>query len=153
MLVLFLLLLLLANSSISLYEGSSELTASFAILVQPSQNPVKESIATSCVSEKTDSYCESFLYNQPSRKGDNRVWIFSSRFWIAASIVKWLCGCYWVASVMSDSLRLLALYSLPASSIPGVSAGKNTGVGFHTLLHGIFPIQGLNVHLFCLQHW
>ena len=71
--VLFLLLLLLANSSISLYEGSSELTASFAILVQPSQNPVKESIATSCVNEKTDSYCESFLYNQPPRKGDNRV--------------------------------------------------------------------------------
>ena len=53
----------LANSSISLYERSSELTASFAILFQPSQNPVKESIATSCVNEKTDSYCESFLYN------------------------------------------------------------------------------------------
>ena len=63
----------LANSSISLYERSSELTASFAILFQPSQNPVKESIATSCVNEKTDSYCESFLYNQPSRKGDNRA--------------------------------------------------------------------------------
>ena len=33
------------------------------------------------------------------------------------------------------------------------SPGKNTGVGCHTLLQGIFPTQGSNPHLFCLLHW
>ena len=35
-------------------------------------------------------------------------------------------------------------YSLPGFSVHGDSSGKNTGVGFHFLLHGIFPTQGLN---------
>ena len=26
-------------------------------------------------------------------------------------------------------------------------------MGFHFLLHGIFPTQGLNLHLLCLLHW
>ena len=34
--------------------------------------------------------------------------------------------------------------SLPGSSIHGDSPGKNTGVGCHALLQGIFPTQGLN---------
>ena len=61
-------------------------------------------------------------------------------------------------SVMSDSLwphglqpaRLLCLWNFP---------GKNTGVGCHFLLQGIFPTQGLNpglLHwrqaLYCLSH-
>ena len=36
------------------------------------------------------------------------------------------------------------------------SPGKNTGVGCHALLEdwkGIFPTQGLNLHLLCLLHW
>ena len=35
-------------------------------------------------------------------------------------------------------------YSLPGSSVHGDSSGKNTGVGCHFLLQGIFPTQGLN---------
>ena len=31
--------------------------------------------------------------------------------------------------------------------------GKNTGVGCHFLLQGIFPTQGSNSHLLCLLHW
>ena len=31
--------------------------------------------------------------------------------------------------------------------------GKNTGVGCHALLQGIFPIQGLNLALLHLLHW
>ena len=31
--------------------------------------------------------------------------------------------------------------------------GKNTGVGFHVLLQGIFPTQRLHPCLFCLLHW
>ena len=40
--------------------------------------------------------------------------------------------------------------SLPAES-PGKP--KNTGLGCHFLLQGIFPSQGLNLHLLCLLHW
>ena len=34
--------------------------------------------------------------------------------------------------------------SLPGSSAPGDSPGKNSGVDFHALLQGIFPTQGSN---------
>ena len=39
--------------------------------------------------------------------------------------------------------------SPPDSSVHG----KNTGVGFPTLLQEIFPTQGLNPHLLYLLHW
>ena len=35
-------------------------------------------------------------------------------------------------------------YSLPGSSVHEDSPGKNTGVGSHALLQGIFPIQSSN---------
>ena len=58
--------------------------------------------------------------------------------------------CVWsVASVVSDSLRHYGLY--PARLLcPWDSPGKNTGVGGHALLQGIFQTQGLNLHLL---HW
>ena len=40
--------------------------------------------------------------------------------------------------------RLLCLWASP---------GKNTGVGCHALLQGIFPTKGLNPCLLCLLHW
>ena len=57
-----------------------------------------------------------------------------------------------VASVMYDSLRL---YGLQPSRLfcPWNSLGKNTRVGCHALLQGIFPTQGLNPCLLCLLHW
>ena len=36
---------------------------------------------------------------------------------------------------------------------PWDSPGKNTGVGCHFLLQGIFPTQGSNLHLLHLLHW
>ena len=39
------------------------------------------------------------------------------------------------------------------SSVPGDSPGKNTGLGCHALLQGIFPTQGSNLLLLCLLHW
>ena len=44
-------------------------------------------------------------------------------------------------------------WSPPGSSVHSYSPGKNTGVGCHALLQGIFPTQGSNPHLFCLLHW
>ena len=43
--------------------------------------------------------------------------------------------------------------SPPGSSVHGDSPGKNTGVGCHALLQGIFPTQGSNPGLLCLLHW
>ena len=50
-------------------------------------------------------------------------------------------------------------YSPAGSSVYGDSPGKNTGVGCHALLQGIFPTQGSNpglMHcrqiLYCLSH-
>ena len=47
----------------------------------------------------------------------------------------------------------------PGSSVHGDSLGKNTGVGCHALLQGIFPTQGWNLGLphckqilYCLSH-
>ena len=44
---------------------------------------------------------------------------------------------------------------LPCPSLsPGWGfPGKNTGVGCHALLQGVFPTPGLDPHLFCLLHW
>ena len=41
----------------------------------------------------------------------------------------------------------------PPGSCSWNSPGKNTGVGCHALLHGIFPTQGSNPCLLCLLHW
>ena len=66
-----------------------------------------------------------------------------------------LCVC---RSVVSDSLQSRGLW--PVSLLyPWNSPGKNTGVGHHSLLQGIFPTQGSNLGLlhcrwifYCLSH-
>ena len=52
---------------------------------------------------------------------------------------------------MSDSLRLHGLYVARQAPVSvGFFHGKNTGVGCHFLLQGIFLTQGSNL---CLLHW
>ena len=41
----------------------------------------------------------------------------------------------------------------PLDSCPWDSPGKNTGVGCHFLLQGIFLTQGSNLHFLHLRHW
>ena len=43
--------------------------------------------------------------------------------------------------------------SNPAAYVHGIFSGKNTGVGSHFLLQGIFLTQGLNLRLLCLLYW
>ena len=43
--------------------------------------------------------------------------------------------------------------SPPGSSCPHSFPGKNSEVGRHFLLQGIFPTQRLNLHLLRLLHW
>ena len=66
------------------------------------------------------------------------------------SILKWFMNACMLAcsvtSVVSSSLWPCGL--LPTRLLcPWDSPGKNTGVGCHALLQGIFPAQGLNPHL------
>ena len=51
---------------------------------------------------------------------------------------------------MSYSLKPYGALQAPLSID---SPGKNTGMGCHALLHGIFPTQGSNPWFLCLLHW
>ena len=51
------------------------------------------------------------------------------------------------------SLCALSFSHFQLFAAPWNFPDKNTGVGYHFLLQGIFPTQGLNPYLFCLLHW
>ena len=53
---------------------------------------------------------------------------------------------------MSDSCDPMDC-SPPGSPVQGICPGKNTGVGCHFLLQGIFPTQRSNSHFLHLLHW
>ena len=58
-------------------------------------------------------------------------------------------ACLLSRSAVSNSLRPYVLQPTRAS-VHGDSPGKNTAVGYHLLLQGIFPTQGSNPYLL---HW
>ena len=60
--------------------------------------------------------------------------------------------CFFVCSVMSDSLWPHGLLSTRLLC-PSIFPSKNTGLGCHFILQGIFPTQGLNSCLLCLLYW
>ena len=47
--------------------------------------------------------------------------------------------CVWLVTQLGPTLCDPMDCSLPGSSVHGDSSGKNTGVGCHALLQGIFP--------------
>ena len=65
--------------------------------------------------------------------------------------------CTW--QLLKPLVLFLVAQSCPAScdlrtvALSGDSPSKNTGVGCHALLQGIFPTQGANLCLLCLLHW
>ena len=59
--------------------------------------------------------------------------------------------CLTLFNLMGDSLPCSSVYSLGQEYWD--SPGKNTGVGCHVLLQGIFPTQGLNPCLLHLLYW
>ena len=72
--------------------------------------------------------------------------------WCWWQLKKYLCVCVCACSVVSNSLWPLGLQ--PTRLLcPLTSPGKNTGVGCHFFLQGIFTIQVLTSHLLCLLHW
>ena len=62
-----------------------------------------------------------------------------------------MCVCS-VASVMLDSLQPYGL-SPAILPCPYDSSGRNTAVGCHALLQGVFLTQRWNLHLLGLLHW
>ena len=98
-----------------------------------------------------------FLASQPhSRLQSLDAWIL---FRFTSTLTMPLCVCVCVrvhARSVSQSDPTICdpmVHSPPGSSVHGDSPGKNTGVGCHFLLQGIFPSQGLKLHLLHLQHW
>ena len=63
----------------------------------------------------------------------NHAWVLSH---IQLFVAPWTINC--------QAARLLCPWDFP---------GKNTGMGCHFLLQGIFLTQGLNPGLLCLLHW
>ena len=57
-----------------------------------------------------------------------------------SSISKYVCLVTQLCMTLCNPMKC----SLPGSSIHGVSPGKNTEMGCHALLQGVFPNQGSN---------
>ena len=69
---------------------------------------------------------------------------------VHAGLCPW---CWWSSpTVVSDSAQPHGLQP-DRLLCPWDSLGKNTGVGCHFLLQGIFPTQGSNPRLPCLLDW
>ena len=60
--------------------------------------------------------------------------------------IPYICFCSFLVCAVccAESLSRVQLYSLPRLLFHGDSLGKNTGVGCHALLQGIFSTRGLN---------
>ena len=84
----------------------------------------------------------------PKRKGCEAEQGWSLSWKGLTTNVMWVLSC----SVVSDSFAT-PWTVVPRLLCPCNSLGKNTGVGCHFLLQGIFPPQGLSPHLLCLLHW
>ena len=69
--------------------------------------------------------------------------------WNHANIVIYLYCCVLSCSLMANSLQNMDC-NLPDFSICGIFQARNTGVGCHFLLHGIFVTQGFKLHPL---HW
>ena len=73
------------------------------------------------------------------------VWLSPSSVHMKPSCAKSLHSCLTLGNLID--------YRSPGFSVHGILQARNTGVGCHALLQGIFPTQGSNPHLFCLLHW
>ena len=63
------------------------------------------------------------------------------------------CEIVWFYSENLVTLMILMVEFESYQQVSTINAIKNTGVGCHTLLQGIFLTQGLNPCLLCLLHW
>ena len=64
----------------------------------------------------------------------------------------WSCGCVWAKSLQLCLILGDPMDCSPPALCPRDFPGKNTGVGCHALLQGIFLAQGSNPSLWCRLH-
>ena len=96
----------------------------------------------SCPSNGSDNCCLKELCEPQQKSGT----------WKCLHFLRLCCPVLSNAVAMSRAVLCLVMSgsydpmgcSLSGASPPGDSPGRNTGVGLHTLLQGIFPTQGLN---------
>ena len=81
------------------------------------------------------------IENNCSNDSDSEIRWLTPNFGPAELILSVSC------SVVSESL-----WSHELLVFPWDFPGKNSGVGWHVLLHGIFPTQGLKLHFLQLPH-
>ena len=69
--------------------------------------------------------------------------------YVLPTCVSWVC----VGTQLLSPVQLFATPWTIAREAPLLwnLPGKNTGIGSHLLLQGIFPTRGLNLHLLCRQ--
>ena len=90
----------------------------------------------------TYTYITSLSISLPGHLDYYHVLAFVNIAAMNIAAVLWTCAVF-MHSVMPNSLPLMDC-SLPGSSVHGDSPGKNTDMGCHALLQGIFPNQGSN---------
>ena len=94
----------------------------------------------------------SWVRNSQYQRGLFKIYHLKSSHYWDFPVVQWLRR-----ACMLSLLNHVRLHDpVDCSPLAPLSMGfssKNTGVGCHILLQGIFPIQGSNPHLLCLPHW
>ena len=91
--------------------------------------------------------------NMEQRTGSQLVREYVKAVYCHPAYLTYMQSMYMLSPFSRVLLFVTPWTSLPISSVRGDSAGKNTGVGFHGLLQGIFWIQGLNPSLRQLLHY
>ena len=97
--------------------------------------------------------------NCPEAHGPSQIREWTHVPWIGRRILNHLTTSVCLVTQPCPTLYNPKDCSPPGSSVHGDSPGKNTGMGCHVLLQGIFPTQGPNpglLHcwwiLYCLSH-
>ena len=98
---------------------------------------------------RSSRYLINIIPENPRRAPTHSDWRVSPQ---QPMLTAFPAACVCVCSVVSHSLRPHGLYPT-VLLCPWDFPGKNTGVGCHALLQGIFPTQGANPHFLCLLLW
>ena len=73
--------------------------------------------------------------------------------YVCVSVSVTVCVCVCMYATLLQLSQLSATQWTARLLCPWLSPGKNTGVGCHDLLQGIFPTQGSNLYLLHPLHW
>ena len=107
------------------------------------------SVRKMLIKATTKYHCPSTRKAKMKENWQDKCW---QEYRLTETLKYWLPVCVFNRSVVSNSLRPHGLQ--PAKLLcPWDSPGKNTGVGSHFLLQGIFPTQGSNLSFLHLLHW